>query len=284
MKPALPLILAITLAGCVATQETSVSPAEVVLISDVQWTPLNPARGDASPQAGTLWGTRTGRGPSGFLVRFNDGFSSPPHIHNVQYRGVVISGLLHNADPNAENMWMPAGSYWTQPAGDAHITSAKGEYNMAYIEIGDGPYLVRPTDDAFATPDIAVNVDASNIVWLDASDIAWVEQPETSTSAGLEMAFLWGSPRSAQANGSMIKLRPESGAFIRSQGASFRGIVIQGDVNRRTADQPTAELLSPGSYFGASGASTHDLSCSASAECIVYIRAEGSFDVASTGR
>ena len=59
-----------------------------------------------------------------------DGFSSPPHIHNVTYRAMVIKGLVHNDDPEAENMWMPPGSFWTQPAGEAHITSAKGEENI----------------------------------------------------------------------------------------------------------------------------------------------------------
>lgn len=282
MKPSFLLAIAIMLSGCATAQTADVSPAEVVLISDVQWSPLNPARGDASPQAGTLWGNRTATGPSGFLVRFNDGFSSPPHIHNVQYRGVVISGLLHNDDPSAENMWMPAGSFWTQPAGHAHITSAKGTYNLAYIEIGDGPYLVRPTDDAFTTPDIAVNVNASNIVWLDASDIAWIGQPETSAAAGLEMALLWGTPRSAEASGSMVRLRPGSGASIRAHGTSFRAIVIQGDLERRTTDTQPSEMLSPGSYFGAAGASTHDVSCSADNTCILYIRAEGRFGIAAT--
>ena len=30
-----------------------------------------------------------------------------------------------------------------QPAGEVHITSAKGEYKLAYIKIDNGPYLVR---------------------------------------------------------------------------------------------------------------------------------------------
>ena len=88
---------------------------EVVLTSDVEWEQLNPARGDKSPQAGTLWGDRKGTVPTGFLARFVDGFSSPPHIHNVTYRAVVISGSIHNDDPDAAEMWMPVGSFWTQP-------------------------------------------------------------------------------------------------------------------------------------------------------------------------
>ena len=36
---------------------------------------------------------------------------------------------------------MPAGSFWTQPAGEVHITSARGQETIAYVEIDEGPYL-----------------------------------------------------------------------------------------------------------------------------------------------
>lgn len=126
--------------------------------------------------AGTLWGDRNGNEPTGYLLKPKDGFSSPPHIHNVSYRAVVISGLLHNDDPDAESMWMPKGSFWTQPKGQVHITGAKGEAPLAYVEIEEGPYLVFPAKDAFQSQESPVNVDKSNLVWLDASDVSWVDQ------------------------------------------------------------------------------------------------------------
>lgn len=131
--------------------------------ADVPWEQLNPARGDKSPKAGTLWGDRKADVATGFLAEFVDGFSSPPHIHNVSYRAVVIEGLVHNDDPQAANMWMPVGSYWTQPKGEAHITSAQGSKIVAYVEIEAGPYLVRPLDQAFDSGERPVNVDASNL-------------------------------------------------------------------------------------------------------------------------
>lgn len=75
---------------------------EVVSYDNIDWGALNPARGDESPRAGDLWGDRTGEGATGFLVRFDQGFSSPPHIHNVTYRGVVIRGEVHNDDTKSE--------------------------------------------------------------------------------------------------------------------------------------------------------------------------------------
>jgi hypothetical protein len=132
---------------------------EIVPTSEVEWEQLNPARGDKSPQAGTLWGDRKGTVPTGFLAKFVDGFSSPPHIHNATYRAVVISGRVHNDDPDAADMWMPPGSFWTQPKGEVHITAAKGVTNVALVEIDKGPYLVLPVEEAFDSGERPVNVD-----------------------------------------------------------------------------------------------------------------------------
>ncbi len=97
--------------------ETENPTNKVVLSSELVWEKLNPARGDQSPQSATIWGDRKGTEATGFLAKFVDGFSSPPHIHNVSYRAIVLQGLVHNDDPNAALMWMPPGSFWTQPAG-----------------------------------------------------------------------------------------------------------------------------------------------------------------------
>ena len=180
---------------CAHTQSgphNSIKPTErrnttVVSNSEVHWEQLNPARGDKSPKAATLWGDRKGTGPCGYLLRPTDGFESPPHLHNVSYRGVVIRGLIHNDDPDAEHMWMPTSSYWTQPKGQVHITAAKGREILAYIEIEEGPYLVLPVEKRFRGEEVPINVDASNIVWLDPHRL-------TSRNDGPKIAFLWGVP------------------------------------------------------------------------------------------
>lgn len=156
---------------------------EVVMASEVEWTYLNPARKDKAPMAGNLWGDRNEEGATGYLLKPKDGFQSPPHIHNVSYRAVVINGLLHNDDPAAEFMWMPKGSFWTQPKGQIHITAAKGEAPMAYVEIDKDPYLVLPTKEAYLSQLRPLNVYRSNLVWLDAVDVSWVGQPGAAASA-----------------------------------------------------------------------------------------------------
>ncbi len=282
MKTFLSLIFAsVLITGCSSSQVTSQSTRpssavdsafRVIPASDVEWVALNPARGDKSPKAGTLWGDRTGSGPSGFLVKFIDGFSSPAHIHNITYRGVVISGLVHNDDPDAENHWMSAGSYWTQPAGAVHLTSAKGSMNLAYIEIEEGPYLVLPTEKAFDNGERPVKVDTSNI--------DWTNPPGTPLpSEGLKVALLWGKMSDRQLNGTLVKLSAGFVGELSSAGPTLRTVVIQGLAKHRMSNRTDIKTLQPGSYFSSNGKSAHQVSCEAGKDCLLYIRTKGQLDI-----
>ena len=265
------------------------SKVQVLPASEVKWEKLNPARGDESPQAGTLWGNRKasdsadteyhlgcpvceweqrkGAAPTGFLAKFIDGFSSPPHIHNVTYRAVVIRGLIHNDDPDAAPMWMPSGSFWTQPKGEVHITSAKGGDVVALVEIDKGPYLVLPPEEAFDSGERPVNVDVSNIVWVDPPGMR-------GPVRGAKMAYLWGDLEDGESNGTFLKLSPGVEGTLHSQGKVFRGVVITGRLDYQDSESKTLE---PGSYFGSSGVSSHQLSCGPDEECVVYIRTNGAY-------
>jgi hypothetical protein len=241
----------------------------VVSVSDVEWEQLNPARVDQSPQAGTLWGDRNGAVPTGFLAKFADGFSSPPHIHNATYRAVVISGLIHNDDPAAADMWMPAGSFWTQPKGEVHITAARGATNVALVEIDQGPYLVMPPEEAFDSGERPINVDASNVVWIDPPGAA-------SGGDGPKLAYLWGKLQDGHSNGTFVRFPAGFAGKIQSHGATFRAVVIKGQLQHRGTDVQTLE---PGSYFGSTGPTVHQVSSGAGEDSIIYVRTDGSYDV-----
>ena len=45
---------------------------KVILSSEIEWEKLNPARGNQSPQAGTIWGDRNGTEATGFLAKFQE--------------------------------------------------------------------------------------------------------------------------------------------------------------------------------------------------------------------
>jgi hypothetical protein len=264
------------LAGFAITSWSAMSAAadsttELLPVTEVTWEQLNPARGDQSPQAATLWGDRDGTAPTGFLVKFVDGFSSPPHIHNVTYRAVVINGLIHNDDPDAAHMWMPVGSFWTQPKGDVHITAAKGATNVALVEIDKGPYRVLPPKEAFDSGERPINVDPSNLVW-----VAPTGRPVSPD--GPQLAYLWGNLEDGQSNGTFIKLPAGFDGKIESHGDTFRAVVIQGTLNYGQTD-PTG--LEPGSYFGSAGPSTHQLSSGPGTESILYVRTDGRYNISS---
>ena len=245
---------------------------EIVSVSEVKWDPLNPARGDKSPQAGTLWGDRNSTVPTGFLVKFVDGFSSPPHIHNVTYRAVVISGSIHNDNSDAAKMWMPVGSFWVQPKGQVHITAAKGATNLAFVEIDKGPYLVLNSAEAFDSGERPINVDASNIVWVDPPGA-------TASTNGPKLAYLWGNLQEGYSNGSFIRLPDEFIGEIHSQGSIFRAVVIKGQLRYLKSK---VKVLEPGSYFSSKGIAVHPISSKSGEESIVYVSTNGTYKVVST--
>ncbi|MCK0189170.1 DUF4437 domain-containing protein [Arenibacter sp. F20364] len=276
MKKTLLLGLAIATTAYTSAQTPITDPAksvnEVVTADKVEWGWLNPLRGDKSPAAGKLWGDRTKNEPAGFLVKFKKGFSSPPHIHNITYRGVVIQGFLHNDDENAEKQWLPAGSYWQQPAGEAHITAADGEENMAFLDIQEGPYLVQPTSEAFDNGERPINVDKTNLVWLNAKDIEWVTE-----KSNVETAFLWGSHNENQLRATLLKLPAGFSGSIKNLSPNFRAVVISGNLTHQFTKKGDKNNLEPGSYFGAEENATSIISTDK--ETVIYIRSNCNFEV-----
>jgi len=270
-QPAAAIALAsLALAGEALAQSAPDSQnIEIVPHSEVVWEQLNPARGDQSPQAGTLWGDRHGPVPTGFLAKFVDGFSSPRHIHNATYRAVVISGSIHNDHPDAPASWMPPGSFWTQPKGQLHITSAQGLTNVALVEIDQGPYLVQPPEEAYDGGERPINVHASNLVWIDPPGFP-------SSIEGPKIAHLWGGIDPGQSHGSFIKLPTRFRGEIHAQGTAFRAVVISGNLRHFGANFPELE---PGSYFSSTGNATHAISSTSVEESILYVRTNHPYQI-----
>lgn len=244
---------------------SSASNINIIKKFEVSFEKLNPARGDQSPLAGTIWGDRSKKGATGFIFKPTDGFSSPPHIHNVSYRGVVISGLIHNDDENAESQWMSTGSFWTQPKGDVHITSAKGNNTLAYIEIDEGPYLVMPPKDHFHTDEVSVNIDKSNIVWLDSKSLKWIDNGNS------EVAFLWGKQKQGEMRGNLVNLPAGFRGSIVTKAKEFRAVVINGDISHDYKNSSDVR------YFDSKGDGKHNISCSSNSDCMLYIRTNDMF-------
>ncbi len=270
-------LIGLAISALANAQEIQPAKVEVRLASEIHWQKLNPARGDASPQAGTIWGDQTKDGESGFLVKFVDGFSSPPHIHNITYRGIVLGGGLHNNDPEATPMWMKVGSYWTQPAGEIHITSARGA-SIGYVEIQSGPYLVKPSSEAFDNGERPINVDVTNIVWLDASNTSWVKgKTNADASQNVQMTFMWGNPKSKMVSGTMVKLPAGFSGKLNTESSDFKVIVIEGETKLHLDGGKEVKILTAGGYFGSAGRASHHVTCKD--RCTIYVRTKGKYAV-----
>lgn len=246
------LILGFLVSAC-AHQSNKNENITILPIQEVNWQKLNPARGVKSPQAGTLWGDRKGSQATGFLVKFVDGFSSPPHIHNVSYRAIVIEGLVHNDDPKAGTMWMPKGSYWTQPAGEAHITSAKGKTNIALVEINHGPYLVRPIKKKFDNGERPYNIHASNIIWREQGSYKSVD--------------LWKN-KSGNIIGSLLRF----GKILNLETEESKLVVVKGKISIND------QTLKPGSLISVNKKAEVKVSCNAN-DCILYLKSDEEYKV-----
>lgn len=240
----------------------------IISTSDIQWGLLNPARGDSSPKAANLWGDRNKNVATGMLVKFEKGFSSPPHIHNISYRGVVIEGLMHNDDPGAENMWLTPGSFWTQPAGENHITAANGESNLIYLEIDEGPYLVQPAAKAFDNGERPINVETSNLVWLTSNDVSWVNDNP------IQIAYLWGE--TGGNNGTFVKIPANFDGYIEGE-SDLKAVVIKGKAGYTWNEQGSLKNLSPGSFFSSTDNGKHYLNTQN--EIVLYVRSNGKYNV-----
>ena len=271
------LALAFSSAVSLSTSFTSTSAfaaettSKVVAADDIEWGYLNPLRGDKSPSAADLWGDRTKDTATGMLVRFNKGFESPPHIHNITYRGIVIEGAMHNDDPSAGKMWMPAGSFWTQPAGEDHTTAANGSANLIYLEIDSGPYLVQPSNEHFDNGERPLNLHKDNIVWLNSGELHDI------TAAGVSSTYLWGS--SGDMNGSMVKLPAGFKGTIGTRASEFRAVVIAGDVDYQSVEVTSPISLSAGSYVESTGTFNHQLVNEGQQEATIYIRTDSAYRV-----
>ena len=276
------LVIAALTIGCSDATSNTYTDAQIdsiVVISpdEIEYQPLNPARAETSPKAGVLWGDIRENVPSGVLLQFAEGFSSPPHIHNITYRAIVISGQIHNDDPDAVNMWMGPGTFWTQPAGEVHITSAKpGVGGTGFLEILEGPYLVQPSDMAFDNGERPLNLLSSNMVWLSAEELNWIES-NADSKGGPMAAFLWGDVEQGTLSGSVVNLPVGYEGELSTIGGDLKAVVIQGDVKHSVPRISDDEELGPGGYFSSLERIPHSLNCEAAENCLIYVRTEGRF-------
>lgn len=143
--------LAITMAAAFAATASLVAiaapdtqPSVSVPVTKIQFGPTGIKDGKTGEMlAGPAYGN-LGKGPHGTFVRMPAGFVSPAHNHTGAYWGIVINGVAANGLPGATDVQLPAGSYWYQKGGEAHVTKCLAAHECLFFISQDTPFDYVP--------------------------------------------------------------------------------------------------------------------------------------------
>jgi beta-alanine degradation protein BauB len=85
------------------------------------------------------------RGAHGTFLKMPGGFVSPVHTHSSDEWGAVIAGVFANGKPGSQDILLPAGSYFFQKAGEAHVSRCVSENECIIFLSQNGKYDFIPT-------------------------------------------------------------------------------------------------------------------------------------------
>ncbi len=107
----------------------------MVTPDQVDYQPLNPARGDASPQAGTLWGDLDDGGLSASFVKLPAGHTSDLSVESDRLRAVIVDGaLIHSVAGLETQSELGAGGFFESDAGVPHALACHPESDcLVYV-------------------------------------------------------------------------------------------------------------------------------------------------------
>lgn len=127
-------------ASLVAFAASDNQPSVNVPVTKIQFGPTDVKDGKTGELlAGPVYGN-LGKGPHGTFIRMPAGFVSPVHNHTGAYWGIVISGVAANGLPGAADVELPAGSYWYQKGGEAHVTKCLAGHECLFFISQDTPF------------------------------------------------------------------------------------------------------------------------------------------------
>jgi quercetin dioxygenase-like cupin family protein len=134
------VVLALTAAADTGVERARLSPAEIASLG----------KGGAGPgtsgvegiRTTVLFGDPTRSGPYTIEIRVPPHTRIAAHTHRDRRSAVVVSGSWYfgygTALSDDRLKLLPAGSFYTEPAGDAHFAMTRDESAVVYIT-GEGP-------------------------------------------------------------------------------------------------------------------------------------------------
>lgn len=130
------------LAACTCTRGADgclpIERSQLLAAQELDWRPLPGIAGaEQAPLVGDPF-----EGAHRAYFRYPVGLASPLHAHTYGDRGVVVSGTLSLAVEGAPAKRLPAGSFFSIPAGVPHVTRVEGSEPCVFFMEREGPFDV----------------------------------------------------------------------------------------------------------------------------------------------
>jgi quercetin dioxygenase-like cupin family protein len=130
-------------------------------------------------------------------------------------------------------------------------------------------------DGAKAKP--AMHAMANPVVWP-AADLKWVDAPGVE---GVKLAVLWGDPAKGP-HAAFHKFPAGFKSQLHTHSAQLRCVVVSGTIIHGEKDGKETRL-GPGSYLMDPPTEQHTTACDAASECVMFVEANGKFDIHMVG-
>ncbi len=110
-----------------------------------------------------------------------------------------------------------------------------------------------------------------SIVLLPVSDLEWQTNPR-----GASFSYPW--KEEGGRHGDVVRFPPGFDSGPHTHTASYRGVVIQGELMNPAGRESTSVRLPPGSTWFVAGGVVHSTKCVSDQECMFYVHQEAGFD------
>jgi len=196
------------------------------------------------------------------IVRMPAGFATPLHTHEAAFSGVTLTeGLVHSATTE-DDQPLPKGSFWHQPAGEAHIDACKSEDPCLMLAFFEGAVDMTPAEAPAAEPTMTVTR---------ADAIEWTE-----VKGGVQMAVIHGNPKEGAFH-ALFDFPAGMATNVHTHSAAFTGALISGTHHRG----PSAEqlvTLTDGAVWNEVAGTPHMEQCGTESNCVVAAAMDGALD------
>ncbi len=244
-----------------AAEASAAAPASAsIVFEDIPFQPFNPKQPEGihvypiqgNPKAGAFTA----------IVRFPANFMMPLHSHDFAYDGVALSdGLVHGTS-DGDIHEVPNGSFWRQPAKEAHVDGCKSDTFCYFVVSFEGPVNLVMEKEAATEP-------KGTMTKKDA--IEWKE-----VRGGVKMASIRGDHTKGPFL-ALIDFPAGMTTNVHTHSHSFGGVMLSG-THHRGPDANSLVTLTPNSVWKEAANAPHMEKCGEEGNCVFFIAFDGPLD------